>query len=293
MDAPFLLADLVEHLNIAHHSTFIAGDRYALGEQGAYALSDAQGHRYVLKWQPRANHLERVLYAQAVTERLRAQGYPSPAYLHIGAALGGTYSVQQALPGTPIGCLTLQNLPDILKLQALHAMQAPPGPRTWPREVVQTVLEGGDGYCLHISLQQHSPETARMLQTLQRLVADYQQHISETNEIVHFDFQAANFLVYQDRLSGVVDWEAASAGDSAFDLATLLFYGYDDAALRDFLWQYSLARRPIQVISIYLAHLILRQVDWSLRHHEEAVSERYIARGQTLLADIHAHLPQP
>ncbi len=230
------------------------------------------------------------MYAQAMTERLCARGYPAPAYVHIGAALGGTYTIQQALPGTPMRRVTTQHLSHVLKLHALHTIQAPPGPHEWPREVIQTVMEGGDSYCLHTSLQQHSPETASMLHMLQGLVTEYQQSISEINEIVHFDFQAANFLVQQDRISGVVDWEGARAGDSAFDLATLLFYGYDDTSVRDFLWKYSLARRPIQVMSVYLAHLILRQVDWSLRHHEASVSERYIARGQALLEEIAARL---
>jgi hypothetical protein len=46
----------------------------------------------------------------------------------------------------------------------------------------------------------------------------------------------------------------------------------------------------MQALSVYLAHLILRQVDWSLRHHEATVSNRYIARGQALLAEIENRL---
>lgn len=283
---------LIQQLNAAHQAAFIAGERYVTGEQGAYGLVDAAGRRFVLKWQPGADHLERALYAQAVTEQLRLQGYPAPAYVYIGAALGGTYSIQQALPGAPMHRLTAQHLPALLKLQALHATPAPPGPRDWPREVVQTVMEGGKGYCLHSSLQQHSSETASMLRALQGLVAAYQDSIAETNEIVHFDFQPANFLIKQDTISGVVDWEGVCAGDSAFDLATLLFYSYDDRQVRNVLWEHVLAHRPMQVLSVYLAHLILRQVDWSLRHHETSVSNYYIARGQALLAEIEMRLRQ-
>jgi hypothetical protein len=293
MDALSFLEKLIQHINTVHHAMFIVGERYATSEQGAYALADAHGHKYVLKWQPTTQHIERILYAQSLTEHLRTQGYPAPAYLHIGAALGGTYTIQQALPGEPMRRFTAEHLPAILKLHALHISEAPPGPRAWPGEVVQTVMEGGDGYCLHASLKQHSSETARMLQALQRLVTENHHCISEINEVVHFDFQAANFLIQQDTLSGIVDWEGARAGDSAFDLATLLFYSYDHAALRSLLWEYILARRPIQVISVYLAHLILRQVDWSLRHHEETVRAHYIARGQALLADIETRLSWP
>lgn len=290
MDSPSFLEELIQHLNAAHHTTLRAGARYASGEQGAFALTDAQGRRYVLKWQPGSDHLERIFYAQTVTEHLRARGYSAPAYAHIGTALGRTYSIQQALPGTTMHRLPFQLVPEILQLQALHASTAPPGPREWPCEVIQTVLHGGDGYCLHASLQQHSPETAAMLRTLQHLVTDDKNGIAEINEIVHFDFQAANFLSDQCRVSGVVDWEGAQAGDSAFDLATLLFYNYDEQQTRDFLWKYTLARRSIEVLSVYLAHLILRQVDWSLRHHDTSVSERYIRRSQALLAEIEARM---
>ncbi len=286
---PFLEA-LVQQINITHRVAFVPGSRYATGEQGAYRLADAAGRQYVLKWQPGTDHLERARYAQAVTERLRVQGYPAPAYLYSGAALEGNYTIQQALPGKPMWDVTAHYLPRILQLQALHTIQAPPGPRDWPLEIIQTVMQGGSGYCLHTSLQQHSSETASLLQLLQRLVAAHQNSIEETNQIVHFDFQAANFLIDQDTISGVVDWEGVRAGDSAFDLATLLFYGYDDRQVRGFLWEYILARRSIQVLSVYLAHLILRQVDWSLRHHEASVAGRYIARGQALLAEIEARL---
>lgn len=284
------LEELVQQLNAAHRTTFIAGERFATGEQGAYKLIDAERRRYVLKWQPGTDHLERALYAQAVTEQLRLRDYPAPAYLFIGTTLGGTYTVQQALPGAPMPRVSLQHLPRILHLQALHAVQAPPGPRDWPREVIQTVMQGGKGYCLHGSLQQHSPETASMLRTLQGLVSAYQDRITETNEIVHFDFQAANFLTYQDTFSGVVDWEGVCAGDSAFDLATLLFYCYDDKPARNLLCKHALARRPVQVLSVYLAHLILRQVDWSLRHHEASVSNHYLLRAKGLLAEIASRL---
>jgi hypothetical protein len=47
-----------------------------------------------------------------------------------------------------------------------------------------------------------------------------------------------------------------------------------------------LRRASLELLSMYLAHLILRQVDWSLRHHDQSTSERYITRGQMLLQEI-------
>ena len=42
--------------------------------------------------------------------------------------------------------------------------------------------------------------------------------------------------------------------------------------------------------AIYLAHMILRQVDWSLRLHSSAIAARYVTRGQALLHEISARL---
>jgi len=71
-----------------------------------------------------------------------------------------------------------------------------------------------------------------------------------------------------------------------FDIATLLFYSYDTIEVREQLWDYALERGSLQLVSLYLAHLILRQVDWSLRYHDQTTSERYITRGQVLLQEI-------
>jgi aminoglycoside phosphotransferase (APT) family kinase protein len=125
-----------------------------------------------------------------------------------------------------------------------------------------------------------------MLRVLQAIVVEHQDQPHRTNDIVHADFAHANILVQADQISGVVDWHAAYAGDCCFDIATLLFYAYDDLALRARLWEYALTRASLELLSMYLAHMILRQVDWSLRYHDRATSERYIASGQLLLQEI-------
>src|SRR5712691_11986554 len=95
-----------------------------------------------------------------------------------------------------------------------------------------------------------------------------------------------NILIHNEQISGIVDWDGFASGDCNFDIATLLFYSYDDLEARERLWDYMLRQASIKLLSMYFAHLILRQVDWSLRHHDQATSERYITRGQRLLQEI-------
>ena len=67
-----------------------------------------------------------------------------------------------------------------------------------------------------------------------------------------------------DQITGVVDWEGSTTGDAAFDLVTHAFYTYDPSVARPVARRR--ARAPIPARSqLYAAHMVLRQVDWSIR----------------------------
>jgi hypothetical protein len=279
-------AELLDQINTRHQASFALVERYPDGEQGAFVVADTSGRRWVLKWQAGARNLHWYRGPQRVTDLLRAIGYPAPQYLLVEKLPEGIYSLQSALPGAPMRRLTPALLPRLLELNRLQVGRAVPDSVDFHQEVIKTVLHGGDGYCLHDSLRQHSRATADMLRALQAIVVEHQDQPHRTDDIVHVDFAHANILVHADQVSGVVDWQAAYAGDCSFDIASLLFYAYDDVALRARLWEYALTRASLELLSIYLAHMILRQVDWSLRYHDRAIAERYIASGQLLLQGI-------
>jgi hypothetical protein len=88
------------------------------------------------------------------------------------------------------------------------------------------------------------------------------------------------------QISGVVDWDGTCPGDRAFDLVTLLFYSYEQALVRDTLWQRVLALTDPAATAIYLAHMIHRQVDWSIRHHDRATIDRWLGQARAVLRDI-------
>jgi hypothetical protein len=280
--------ELLQEINAIHLTTFELSERYTTGEQGAFAIVDQEKRRGVLKWTPGTQAVGRLERARAVTDRLREGGYPAPRYLYIGKALRGTYSIQLALSGFPLPLnTTAEYLPRLLELNAMQVGQALPGLPDWHQEAVNTVLFGGEGYCLHSSLHQYSPGTATLLSDLQRLVSAHQDTPHQRNDVVHGDFQHANILAHDHQITGVVDWDAVYAGDCIFDIATLLFYSYDDQEVREQLWRYALERASFRLLSVYLAHLILRQVDWSLRYHDQGTIGRYLNRGSTLLVEMH------
>ena len=279
--------ELLRQINTIHQTTFELGERYATGEQGAFAIFNREGKRAVLKWMPGADDAGRLERASVMTERLQSIGYPAPHYLYIGKALGGTYSIQLALPGISMPLsTTAEYLPRLLELNTLQVNQALPGLPDGHQEAVNTVLFGGEGYCLHSSLQEYSCATAVLLSDLQRLVSFHRDTPHRTSDVVHGDFQHTNILVQNHQITGVVDWDNVHAGDCVFDIATLLFYSYDDRTVREQLWQYALERASLRLLSVYLAHLILRQVDWSLRYHDQGTVERYLNRGDALLVEM-------
>ena len=88
-------------------------------------------------------------------------------------------------------------------------------------------------------------------------------------------------------ITGVLDWDGVRVGDAAFDLATPLFYAYDKQPA---LGERGLARTTPGAFAVYLAHLILRQVDWSLRLHGTPLATQYIARGQRIRHELSTRL---
>lgn len=278
--------ELLRYINATHKTTFELIERYTDGEQGAFAIRDLQGNRYVLKWQPDISSLQHLQDAKTVTDLLRGTGYPAPSYLFVEGMQEGIYSLQSALPGKPLYRLDEAFVPQLFALNALQIGRAVPGLRDWHHEVVTTVLYGGDGYCLHESLQHYSANTRNMLARLQELVVAYKDEPHKKYDIVHGDFQPYNILVARQYVSGVIDWDAVHAGDCVFDLVTLLFYAYDDLRVRKQLWDSIVQRCSQKVLSVYMAHMILRQIDWSLRHHSQEVIERYVRMSESILCDI-------
>lgn len=284
---------LVQRINEHGSTSFRLVGRYSHGEAGAYALADAQGRRFVLKWTSGTLRLGALQHAAAVTEQLRSISYPTPVYRNAGIVAGYTYSIQEELPGAPLDAITLELLPGLLELNTLQIGRAAATTSEWPLPIIGPVLGGGDGFCLLESMRAYSTATAKLLRSAQAYVRAYGDGPFISGDIVHLDFNPANILVAGGKISGVVDWEGCCAGDCVFDLATLLFYSYDIKAVRERLQRHILARTTPATLAVYLSHLIVRQVDWSIRHHDSATIARYVRIAHDILADLSGLCPLP
>lgn len=239
-----------------------------------------------------ANHRRLV----AIVERLRARGYPAPEYLGVGAVENTVFTLARLVDGATLEegpgsrpdpdmfARLLPALVDAVELQAgAGDLDHPP----WPERLLATLTHGGDGYCLHDTMRRR-PDTTALLARIQKLALRNTSVPVASGDVVHFDMNPANIVHRGGRLAAVVDWSVpftgAAQGDRGFDLATLCFYAYDVPAVRDELWDRLVDTSGMDWAAVYLAHLCLRQVEWTLRHRPGGAEEdRFMAIARAVL----------
>jgi Ser/Thr protein kinase RdoA (MazF antagonist) len=264
--------------------------------RSAFWLTDRSGTVSVLKILPDAppEAAGQLRALDAVLSQLRDRGYPAPRFLIIDHVPGLVFWVQARLPGSAIDAgrpepdhaLLARLLPDLLRLNDAQAGLGA-GPQGWRDLITRTLTTGADGYCLHSTLQA-SPHARDLLPMLRRIGDVCGEAIPPGEDFVHYDFAPANLLYDGTAITGVIDINPPLlAGDRAFDLATLLFYHYDHDEIRDRLRARLLDLATPQTARAYLAHMVLRQVDWSLRHHPAAAAtRRHLRLARLITPDI-------
>ena len=276
---------LLATVNSRDGTTFTVRARAAAGEsRSTFILVDSKGEEFVLKCGRGAE--ARPEYAAEAAKRLRGVGFPAPLYVCVGDDHGLKYSIQAMMPGKPCRKLNASMVRESIAINRLQTNLAGDLPPEWPSRVIDGVLKGFDGYCEIETLRRDSVETAALLETLQNLVVRHSAEIFIRRDIVHWDFNPGNVLSDGTHIMGVVDWDGVCAGDRGFDLSTLLFYSYDDREAREPLWHEILDCSGSGALTAYMAHMIVRQVDWSIRYHDPAWIARWIATAKEIIHDL-------
>jgi hypothetical protein len=207
-----------------------------------------------------------------LVDRARAAGVPTARHELVAHVDGVRVIVQERLPGRPPSAVSADLVSQMIAVTDRLAglLAGEPDPRPAPLHL----LSDGPGFCLHGPLSAYDARTARLLDWIRTVGADGTSMLGD--DLVHLDFQPGNMLVSGGRLTGVVDWDGAARGDRHFDLSTLRFYLAGQAphlagALDERLADISAHRRRA-----YWAHLSLRQVDWSIRHHDAATVTHWL-----------------
>lgn len=279
---------LIDAINTKHATTFTLHGRFATGEnQGAYALRDDNGDRYVLKWNERPSWLGQLSRAQHIISHLALLGVPVPRYVLIDSHLDTIlYWIQTTLPGTPPKQLMIGHAEQLLALVERQAGQAFAASSDWSEYVRAVVFAGYSGW--YDSLAQYNDETRAVLGRVKQIVAGKEQLALRSDDICHGDMGTDNALVEGDNVTGIVDWDAAGKGDRALDYSKLLFYSYRQGDVRELLRKHIVKISGQEVYVVYLAYNILAQLDWSIHHHSADSVTEGIGFANQILTDLEA-----
>jgi Ser/Thr protein kinase RdoA (MazF antagonist) len=274
------------------------------GQSGsAFWVTDRAGPVSLLKLAPgpAPAALAYLRALQAALARLTRRGYPVPRWQAVGQADGRAFWIQERITGATLETadarphreLIARLLPELLRLNDAQSGLASSGPGApgqgdlgWPELITSTLTEGGHGYCVHATLDR--PGLRDLLDAIRRIGAGCGPAIPAGGDFVHYDFNLANLLSDGQVITGVIDLNPpVLAGDRAFDLATLLYYLYDYPEIAGPLAArlFSLAGEP--AARAYLAHMVLRQADWSLRFYPgAAATRRHVHLARLVIADV-------
>jgi hypothetical protein len=244
---------------------------YTGGEFGARRVVGDDGRAYVYKEQPPG-------LAPQTTEALRAVGYPAPRYI----AWGPDWHVQEELPGVPDmgwGTPAPLVLARLLELNELQEGRAVDDDRTWPASIIRSVIVGFPEYARVGTLERHSDAGRELLALCRRAVELHAGTLETRDDVVHWDFTRDNVLLDDGGVTGVIDWGGTRSGDRLFDLATLVYYARGELPELE---RYVVARIGREGLAVYVANLIVRQTDWSLRFHGTRAGEDVTAYGLAL-----------
>ena len=253
----------------------------ASGEVGAAFVRRADGSEAVLSRARGAAELRR---AAEGLEVARVAGLPVPRYLQV-VTLGEEVAVlQERLPGRPPDRVDDHLVEQLLAfIEGLRKL-LPDG--VGPSSAQLYLTSSGPGYCVHESLAGYDERTRELLSWV-RSVGHEDGTLLPGSDLVHLDLHPGNILVDEtETITGVVDWDAAGRGDARLGWVTLLF---DLARGVSFDSRYAdvgtgtIRRLEDQISGLgsgllrqCWAHMSLRQVDWSLRHHTNEIVEHHL-----------------
>ncbi|MGH3166865.1 MAG: phosphotransferase [Trebonia sp.] len=259
----------------------------------------------MLKAVPRAhpNHLDETLRAQRVVEHMRGRGYPTPAWLGVGATATHVWYLMDFVDAAPVPELTPFLVEQLMEIIELQAGQASEPYDHWSYAWRVATGQGPAVACLDFD---ETPEQSLLRQSVAGL-SGYSSAVSalagrlrlacagvppprEAPDMVHADLNPGNVLVRDGAVVAVVDIGNAGSGTRATDLSTLQWYTFQgplDGARRR-LWMRILALVGWEGAAVLAATRILLELEFPIRHGRHDVVPGVVERGHRALDELNA-----
>lgn len=265
---------------------------------GATRVRVAGGAVAVLKATPRTqpHYLDELLRARRVVEHMRGCGYPTPAWLGVGATATHVWHLMDFVDAAPVPRWTppvVEQLMDIVEMQAgqgtepydhwSYAWRVATGTgadQTPEQSLLRRSMARLPGY---------SPAVAALVERL-RIVCAGVPPPPGAPDMVHADLNPGNVLVRDGRVVAVVDIANAGSGTRATDLVTVQWHTFhdplDDVHRR--LWTRIIALVGWDAAAGLAATQTLHQLEWSIRSGRHDAVAEVIGRGHRSLDELHA-----
>jgi len=254
---------------------------------GAVRLQVAGRADAVLKAEPRPHpqHLVETLRAARVVEQMRGRGYPTPAWLGVGATATHVWHLMDFVDAVPVPALTPSLVEQLMEIIEVQAGQASEPYDHW--SYAWRVATGQESAVAGLSA--HSPAVAALVERLRHLGVDVAPPPGAP-DMVHADLNPSNVLVRDGSVVAVVDIGNAGSGTRATDLTTLQWHTFQDpldGARR------RLSTRILDLVgwewaAVLAKTQILLQLEWPIRLGRQDVVPGVVERGHRALDELNA-----
>lgn len=280
VDAVSLLSDVVG-------TEYVLVGPLAGGETGATAVDSAAGQRYVLKWELDLDNQDRRREGVDLADRLREEArWPAPRQqvIEAGECL---FVLQEFLPGATVNHLSHELVDTLFEMHERRLdMASDQKPNRWADDMIEILVAGGNGYCLHEPLRTFNPRTRRVVERIEEIGRSTKPADLQADNVVHGDLHPGNLLQTEGRLSAVVDMDYTRLGDADFDLTMLALTSLGVAVepgVRTRLYERGLQQLPEPRQRAYVGNLLLRFLDWPIRKNRPTEIEFWLAEADRLL----------
>ncbi len=257
------------------------------GETGATEVRREDGRRYVLKWELDRDNQRSRREGARLAERLRVEARwraPKQQVIDVGDCL---LVVQELMPGATVDHISHRLVDDLVELhEARLGLVTDTDESRWAQDMIELLVEGGNGYCLHQPLRDFDARARRVVERIEDIGRSLAVDGLDGRDIVHGDLHPGNLLQVDGRLTAVVDMDYTRVGDAAFDLTMLAIGSLGvsvDPGVRTRLYEQGVHTLPGPKRWAYLANLLLRNLDWSIRKDRSAETEFWLMETDRLL----------
>ena len=272
----------------------------------------------VLKAEPRSHPrvLDERLRAQRVVEHLRRHGYPTPAWLGVGATATHVWHLMDFVDAAPVALETAWTATHVAELtpflveQLMEIIELQAGQASEPYDhwsYAWRVATGQESAVAGLDLNE-TPEQSFLRQSIAGL-SGYSSVVSavverlrlacadvppprDAPDMVHTDLATpSNVLVRDGAVVAVVDIGNAGSGTRATDLIALAWYSFQDPPLdgvRRRLWTRILDLVGWEGAAVLAATHILHMLEFRIREGRHDVVPGVVNRGHRALDELNA-----